>query len=75
MKGYTIYANPSDYPGQYVVRGWTIRVPYESVSAEFDETPLLVCATLSEARRVLPVGLMRALREPEDDPVIVESWV
>lgn len=69
---YTTYFNASDFPGKYVVRGRTIH----SSTFTVDED-CVVFDSLTEARahcrtvlRLTCVG-----RDPEDDPVIVESWV
>lgn len=70
---WTVYKNPSDYPGKYVVRrsvagpGGTLR---------HDPFPIVVAETIEEARLSLPqVGLHCIPRYAEDDPVIVEVWL
>jgi hypothetical protein len=67
---FTVYQNPSDYPGKFVVRSQIIRagkvIPADS--------PLIVADTLAEARLAIPFGLYRSPRHPQDDPVIVEVW-
>lgn len=70
LPSFTIFYNPADFPGKYVVR-------------LFDgETPTkLVCVkdTLEEARATIPHGppveYINMGRHPEDDPVIVEVWM
>ena len=56
---YVIYANPSDYPGKYVVR----RQVVTSTAIVNDAEPLGVVDTLDQARALLPVML------------IVETWL
>jgi len=70
--GWTIYKYPKDYPDRYVVRAWTIGDEGEVV---FNPEVLVLSVTLEEAREYLPVGLIRVERDPEDDPVIVETWL
>lgn len=63
---YTIYSNPSDFPGKFVVRHFEGAEPRETV---------IVADTLHEARSALPPGLARIVRSPGDDPVILETWL
>lgn len=70
---WTIYFNPLDHPGKYVGRRWKLDVP---------EPDLVVCSDVESVRewirRQLPrfSGLgVRFDREPDDDPVIVETWI
>jgi hypothetical protein len=67
----TIYENPSDYPGKFVARmhavsGGGLRVA---------NTPLGICETLKEVQALVPPGAVKLMRNPEDDPCIVESWI
>lgn len=66
----TIYWDPSDYPGRFVVRRWTATNPPTP-----DPKACAVCLTLTEARAAVPDGLVRIPRHPTDDPVIIETWV
>ncbi len=66
---FTVYFNPKDFPEKYVVR-------------LFDgNKPTRLCAvkdTLEEARAAIPkqpVEYLRVVREKNDDPVIVETWL
>lgn len=70
---YAIYFNPSDFPGKYVLRRWAIKegVPFPLP----DPSPTYVADTLSEVRAQVPAGLVHLHRHPEDDPVIVETWM
>jgi hypothetical protein len=76
MTQWTVYYNPSDYPGLYVVRPWDI------VQGEPEPVPRLsehwVCGSLEEARAIILHGdpsLYCLPRQPGDDPVIVEVWL
>jgi hypothetical protein len=63
---WTIYAHPSDYPADFVARLFT----------QHGRTDMILTAdSLGGLRGQLPPGLTCLMREPNDDPVIVESWV
>jgi hypothetical protein len=63
---WTVYRHPTDAPGMYVARMWLETRP----TLEKFEAP-----TLEEVRAMLPPGLHRLERHPQDDPVIVETWI
>jgi hypothetical protein len=67
---WTIYYRPSDYPDSWVLRGHEIlqrrTQPHEVC---------FVAATLEEIRAKVPPGNLRIDREPEDHPVIHETWI
>ena len=66
-----IYQNPIDFPGKYVVRDqYVIGSRIESAIE-----PRAIVDSLDEARRRVPWGMVCLARSPEDDPVIVESWI
>jgi hypothetical protein len=67
---YVIYCRPADYPDSYVVRRWGIGDGY----ARPEDVPLAVVPTLRWARAQIPEGLFHHRRQPQDDPVIVETW-
>jgi hypothetical protein len=70
MTMYTIYFNPSDYPGRYVCRQSEITPDCITKGRAWD------FPTLMEARAIpLGLGLERINRHPADDPVIVECWI
>ena len=72
MTTWTVYASPADFPNApYVVRGWLIG-PGGQVA---DSGALGFADTLDEARGMIPAGLYRMERSPDDDPVIVETWL
>lgn len=66
LRTWTIYKHPLDHPDKYVVRGWIDGTPDRTAH---------VADTLDEARDLVPAGLTRFPRNPEDDPVIVETWL
>ena len=70
LPNFTVFFNPQDFPGKYVVRLFDGNLP----------TRLLVVKnTLEEARAAIPqappLGFVRMERSPNDDPVIVEVWM
>ena len=71
LRTYTIYRNPRDYPGKFVLRASSI-FPGRVVP---DDEPMRVADTLADARCALPRGLINSGRQPTDDPVIVETWL
>ena len=68
---FVVYENPSDYPGQVVVRQCFVR-DGEWLPAIL---PHAVVETVDEARDRIPKGLACVPRSPQDDPVIVEVWL
>jgi hypothetical protein len=66
---FTIYENPSDYPGRFVVRRFVATRPPTT-----DVEPLAVVKTLAEARAAIPPGMDWIGRYDADDPCIVETW-
>lgn len=72
---WTVYVNPSDYPGKWVVRRFAItRTEDEIVGVAKDNEPLIVADSLDEARKVIPPGAYCLGRHEDDDPVIYEVW-
>ena len=69
---FTIYENPSDFPGKFVVRKHAVGHGGVQLVAG---SPEAVVDTLEEARAVIPGGRVSVGREAGDDPVIVETWV
>jgi len=70
---YTIYENPIDHPGSYVVRGWII-APGDPVPRATNFFRLY--PSLEEARFDLDNGeLCPVPRSEHDDPKIVETWI
>lgn len=75
MTQWTIFRNPLDYPGHFVVR------PFDIVDGQLEPRPRAehwVCGSLEEARAIVlrgDPGLVCTARQPGDDPVIVEVWL
>lgn len=67
---WTVYRNPSDMPGWYVVRRHVVDGQGARATSEFASA-----RTLEEVRTMLPLGLTRLPREPTDEPHIVECWL
>ncbi|RYF07309.1 MAG: hypothetical protein EOO77_25955 [Oxalobacteraceae bacterium] len=68
---WTIYANPADYPGKWVVRRQEI-LPGLRCAQTGD---MSVHDTLEAARKAIPNHTGYLGRQPEDEPQIVESWM
>jgi hypothetical protein len=71
MVGWTIYYRPLDFPDHYAVRMWMVGEGSELIWRNI----ACVCSTLDEAREQIPAGTVCFPREPEDDTVIIESWI
>jgi hypothetical protein len=67
---WTVFRNPADYPGKWVLRATDIGHRYMTPRQE-----CVVADTLDDARAGLPAGLICVGRAPTDDPVIHESWL
>ena len=67
---FTVYFSPKDFPGKYVVRLFDADKPLRLIT---------VSDTLEQARATIPqgppLGFAHMTRSPEDDPVIVETWL
>lgn len=61
-----IYNSPRDYPGKYVARLWDVDKPTNTVA---------VAESLQEIRKAKPADMVIMQRQPQDDPVIVETWI
>lgn len=67
---FTVYRDPLDYPGKFVVRRFAI-----GPGVVRSLRPLFAIGDSLEAvRRQLPEGLTCLARCEQDDPVIVETW-
>jgi hypothetical protein len=69
---WTIYDHPLDYPNGYIARRWKVGGPGPDPIPTSDT---FAAATLDGVRALLPPGLTRLGRLPDDDPTIVETWV
>jgi hypothetical protein len=65
-----VYFNPSDYPGKYVIR----KVFIEDGKIRLDKNEIYV-TSYALVKEFIPKGLVRISRHPDDDPVIVETWI
>lgn len=61
-----VYKSPSDNQGKYVARVWDLNNPTHVV---------MVKDTAEEIRMEIPAGMWRVERSPNDDPVILETWM
>lgn len=64
-----------DFPGLYVVRIHEIEIGpgytgYTRPTDQFHTAP-----SLEEIRKFIPAGMTKVFRDPQDDPVIIESWI
>jgi hypothetical protein len=71
MEQFVIYFNPTDYPGQYVVRRWEI----STEGLRPDPEPRAVVSSLAAARAAVPPGFVGFGRFPGDEPQVVEVWL
>ena len=67
---YTIYKYPLDYPHHYVVRASTV-----SYNAVGPHSIACLCASLADARTMIPAGMVNVGRSEADHPTIAEVWV
>ena len=70
---YTVYRNPSDYPDKFVFR----RFKCECGKPLPDLSPLLVTDSYDNVLDFIEkIGPLHCIpRQPEDDPVILETWI
>lgn len=70
---WTIYDHPTDVPEPFgfVVRRWLVATDVETAP----DSEVKFAMTLEEARALVPPGLYRLDRDPNDDPKIVETWI
>lgn len=68
---FVLTANPSDYPGKYVVRRQRVSAGQIVTSPD----PEIVSDTIEQARAVIPPDMVNVGRQPGDDLVIVEVWI
>jgi hypothetical protein len=64
---YVIYDHPKDLPEYFVVREWTGETPGKVFAITRQLEPI--------QQFLLRRGLIRFVRHPDDDPVIVETWL
>jgi hypothetical protein len=72
LEMFTVFYDPLDYPGRYVVRRFRIL----HGDAMPDAEPLTVTHSLTAARHAIPDRCDAMLiRSPEDHPSVVETWL
>ena len=71
---YTIYDHPKDHPTKFVLRK-SLAGSVDGKATVQHTNEYVCCDPLEEARRYVPPGLYCMPRQPEDDPVIIESWL
>lgn len=71
MTFYAVYYNPTDFPGEWVVRRWVL------VDLLVRAEPQLwgQGATLQEVRRLRPPETLILPKREDDDPALWEVWV
>lgn len=69
---WVVYDHPSDFPDWWVARRWDI---VTGVNEPVNSGVVFTARTLSGLRDLLPEGLYRMDRNPQDDPAIVEVWL
>lgn len=67
---YTIYFDPKDYPGKYVMRKWVVDTASGQIPMQ-----AYVGDSYDSVIDNLPLGLVKILRDPHDDPCILETWI
>jgi hypothetical protein len=72
---YTVYENPSDYPGKFVVRRSIVRPGANGSESITDQDPIIVCESIDLAHQAIPEYCFNIGRMQADDPVIVEVWL
>jgi hypothetical protein len=63
---WVIFDHPKDYPNYFVVRVFLNNQPTDRA---------FLCNSLESARKVIPSDKFCIQRDPNDDPVIVETWI
>lgn len=67
---YTVFENPKDFPGLFVVRRFDV-VKGKSIATNWVHS----ARTLEQVRLLIPQGTVMLARHPEDDATIVETWL
>lgn len=63
---WTIYKFPWDYPTKFVARQFINEIP--------NRIPL-TASTYKRLIAIMPPGMIRIPRDPNDDPKIIECWI
>jgi hypothetical protein len=68
---WTLYDHPHDYP-----HGYVLRPQFAMAGGEIEISQIAWYARdPDELRAILPPGLVRMDRHPDDDPSIIEVWL
>lgn len=69
---WVIYERPRDYPQGFLARLWHVT----STGLEPSMSEVITGASLDDVRdKLAPYGLHRIVRDPRDEPHIVETWL
>jgi hypothetical protein len=66
-----VYVNTSDFPGRFTARPQSMFAMKHGIALDF----VLVSDSLDGIRKMLPPGLVKMGRDPDDEPQIVEVWI
>lgn len=76
---WVVYLNPTDLPGKHVLRRQWVLCDDKQRGAIVRSPGALVAPGdvrgLEDIRQCIPPGLQYMPRLPEDDPVILETWL
>jgi hypothetical protein len=70
LEMWVVTHNTEDFPGLYVVRVHEVGPGYTHPTDKYQTAP-----TLEAIRELVPEGKVKIDRHPNDDPVIVETWL
>ena len=76
----TVYDHPQDFPNGYVARAHIVAQNRYGVmgcgkSAYASPTIYIARETLDDVRAAIPDDMVKMIRHPQDDPVIIETYV
>ena len=74
LNTWTVYYNPSDYKGKYVVRRFSGATPTNDIFADEDYESCLNW-TRENSKKFNQGKIVKFDRHPNDDKVIVETWI
>lgn len=69
LEMWVVYERPSDYPNHFIARRWDVLKQAEPTQH------VIKAESLEHVREVMiDMGLVCMMRQPEDEPQIVEVW-
>jgi hypothetical protein len=75
LRMYVVYDSPLDFPGWFVVRGWSQKAE-DGAQAVPDEKIVMRGKFLEEIENYLiGFGLVKIFRDHQDDPHVVAVWL